>query len=417
MKILYIHQYFVTPGQQGGTRSYEISRYLIGRGHSITMITSGLQNTEFPVRDGEDVTAYDVDGIRLLAIRSGYNDARAGTGMPGWKRMLGFHQFAWKAARIGRREPRPDLVFATHTPLMVGLSGVMLRRHFKVPFVFEVRDLWPEALVNIGVLTSKPVIAYLRRLAGYLYRTSDHLSAASPGMKAGILAYGIPAEKVTVVTNASDLDMFDPQKDGTQERERLGLGTRFAAIYFGAHGKANGLEYVLDAAAELKRRGRDDIALVLHGDGGTKSALKRRVVDEVLDNVVFSDPVPSKEQMSRIVAACNACMTIYRASKEVTWSPNKLFDALAAGKPVIVNVPGWLGETVEKHDCGFMTHPTDALTLADAIVRLADDCDLCERLSTNSRRLAEQEFAREKQAAKLEAAFCSLVAPDLLDDD
>lgn len=409
MNILYIHQYFVTPRQQGGTRSYELSRYLIGKGHRVTMITSGLQNPEFPVRDGEAVTEYETDGIRVLAIRGGYNDGRAGTGMPGWKRMLGFHKFAWKAAQIGKRQERPDVIFATHTPLMVGVSGVLLRRHFEVPFVFEVRDLWPEALVNIGVLRAPLVIAYLRRMAAFLYRGADHLSAASPGMKEGILKYGIADEKVTVVTNASDLAIFGPQVDGSAERGRLGLGDRFAAIYFGAHGRANGLDYVLDAAAELKQRKREDIALVLHGDGGLKAELKARAEQEGLDNVVFSDPVPEKERMSRIVAGCDACMTIYRASKEVTWSPNKLFDALAAGKPVLVNVPGWLGDTVERNGCGTQTHPTNATTLADAIEKLADDREFRARCATNARRLAEEEFAREKQAAKLEACFMRLV--------
>ena len=409
MKILYIHQYFVSPRQQGGTRSYELSQFLMKQGHEVTMITSGLSNPEYPVVDGAMVTEYDVDGIRLLSIRAGYNDARAGTGMPGWKRMLGFHKFAWSAANVGKALDSPDIIFATHTPLMVGLSGVLLRRHFGVPFVFEIRDLWPEALVNIGVLRSRMIIAYLKKMSGFLYRTADHLSAASPGMKEGILQYGIPDEKVTVVTNASDLEMFGAHVDGTGERERLAIGSRFAVIYFGAHGKANGLDYVLDAAAELKRRGRTNIALVLHGDGGTKLELKERARREGLDNVVFSDPVPSKKQMSKIVAACDACMTIYRASKEVTWSPNKLFDALAAEKPVLVNVPGWLGQTVEENECGYMTHPTDADTLADAVERLEADRDLCARFSTNSRRLAEDVFAREKQAAKLEAVFTRLV--------
>lgn len=372
------------------------------------MITSGLSNPEYPVVDGEVVTEYDVDGIRLLSIRAGYNDARAGTGMPGWKRMLGFHQFAWSAAKVGKALDSPDIIFATHTPLMVGLSGVLLRRHFGVPFVFEIRDLWPEALVNIGVLRSRMIIAYLNKMSGFLYRTADHLSAASPGMKEGILQYGIPDEKVTVVTNASDLEMFGAHVDGAGERERLGIGSRFAVIYFGAHGKANGLDYVLDAAAELKRRGRTNIALVLHGDGGTKLELQERAQREGLDNVVFSDPVPSKKQMSEIVAACDACMTIYRASKEVTWSPNKLFDALAAEKPVLVNVPGWLGQTVEDNECGYMTHPTDANTLVDAVERLEADRDLCARVSKNSRRLAEDVFARDKQAAKLEAVFTRL---------
>lgn len=411
MNILYIHQYFVTPRQQGGTRSYEIARFLLSKGHNVTMITSGLRNAEFPVRHGEKITEYDADGIKVLSIRAGYNDARAGTSMAGWKRMLSFHHFAWLAAQAGKRlKEVPDIIFATHTPLMIGFAGILLRHHYNRPFVFEIRDLWPEALINIGVLRSRFVAAYLRNMSKYLYKTADHLSAASPGMKEGILRYGIPDNKVTVVTNASDLTLFHPDIDGSAERRRLALENRFAAIYFGAHGEANGLDYLLEAATELKRRGRNDIVLVLHGDGGTKMHLKNRADREQLDNVVFSDPVPLKEEMSRIVAACDACMTIYRASKEVTWSPNKLFDAFAAGKPVLINVPGWLGETVEKNECGLMTHPTDATSFVDAILKLADDRQLCAQFSKNSRKIAEEVFARDKQAAKLEEVFLHLTS-------
>lgn len=373
------------------------------------MITSGLQNPEFLVKHGQLATEYNVDGIRILAIRAGYNDGRAGTSMPGWKRMLSFHNFSRIAARVGKWVQKPDLVFATHTPLTVGLTGIELKKHFMIPFVFEVRDLWPEALVNIGVLKNPFFVTYLRWMSRKIYRAADHISAASPGMKYGILKYGIPEEKVTVVTNASDLDLFYPQKDGSAERERLGLGNRFAAIYFGAMGQANGLDYALDAASELKRRHRSDIVIVLHGSGGRRDGLKTRALAEGLDNIVFSNPVKTKEQMSRILAGCDVCMTIYKASKEVTWSPNKLFDALAAGKPVVVNVPGWLGDTVENNNCGIQTDPEDAEKLADALEKLADDYSFRRKCAENSRRLAEEEFARDKQTAKLEAVFRKLV--------
>jgi len=405
MHILYIHQYFITPHQQGGTRSYELSRYLIKQGHQVTMITSGLRNSAYPVRDHELVTRYDVDGIRVLAVRGGYNDGRAGTAMPGWERMLSFHGFARAATKVGKRVEKPDVVFATHTPLTVGYSGLALKKHFRIPFVFEVRDLWPEALVNIGALRNPLVIGYLRWMARRFYAGADHITAASPGMKAGIMKYGVSSDRITTVTNAADLDLFHPQNNGQVERDRLGLGERFAAIYFGAMGTANGLDYVLDAAAELKRRRRGDIVLILHGDGGRKEALQRRAAGMGLDNVIFSDPVAEKEQMSAIVAGCDACMTIYSATRERTWSPNKFFDALAAGKPVLVNVPGWLSEVVTEHVCGLLSDPRDPRTLCDALEKLADDHELREALGRNARRLAETEFAREKQAAKLEKAF------------
>jgi glycosyltransferase involved in cell wall biosynthesis len=408
MHIIYIHQYFITPKRPGGTRSYEFSRYLLRKGHEVTMITSGLMNPEFPVNNGSDKAFYNVDGINLYSIRAGYNDACAGTKFSGWKRMIAFHQFSRLAARVGKTITEPSVVFATHTPLTVGLTGIHLKKHFNIPFLFEVRDLWPEALQNIGVLKNPIVVAYLKKMAKKIYKAADHISAASPGMKDGVLAYGIPNNKVTVVTNASDINLFDPDLDGADERKRLGIKKEVAAIYFGAMGEANGLDYVLDAALQLKKRGRSDIKLILHGSGLYKSRLKKRVIDEDLTNVIFSDPVAEKKQMAKIVAGCEICLTIYRAGKETSWSPNKLFDGLAAGKPILVNVPGWLGCIVEQNECGIQTEPNDAGSLSQALETLADNRLLRKKYGKNARRLAENEFSRDRQAGKLESIFLRL---------
>jgi glycosyltransferase involved in cell wall biosynthesis len=325
--------------------------------------------------------------------------------MNGWQRMLKFYQFARLAGRVGKKLSKPDVIFATHTPLTIGLAGIALSRHFNVPFVFEVRDLWPEALVNVGALRNPLAIRWLRRMARKIYAEAKHIVALSPGMKEGIVRTGVPAERVTVIPNASDLDLFQPGLDGSAWRNRLGLGDRFAAVYFGAMGLANGLEYVIEAARILAERGRDHIVLVLHGSGGKRPDLETLARGYELTNVVFSDPVPDKAEVARIVAACDACMTIYRAAKEHTWSPNKMFDALAAGKPVLINVPGWLGETIENNKCGRCVAPDRPETLAEAIEELAADAELCRQMGENARALAEREFAREKLASRLEAVL------------
>ena len=405
MKILYIHQYFNIPAQPGGTRSYEFAKYLISKGHQVTMITSGVMNSEFPVPADKDFVEREFEGIGVVSINAGYHDARTGTGMPGWKRMLSFLGFAKLATRVGKKLGHPDVVFATHTPLTVGLTGMKLGRFFSVPFVFEVRDLWPDALVNIGAISNPLVIWYLRRMERKIYAAADHISAASPGMKAGVCRQGIDENRVTVIPNSSDLQLFHPDLDGLDHRERLGIGDRFAAIYFGAMGLANGLDYTLDAARILKERGSDKIVIVLHGSGGKKQELQQRAEAEGLDNVIFSDPVPRKADLAHIVAACDTCMTIYKATKEVTWSPNKMFDALAAGKPVIVNVGQWLGDTVENNNCGRHVHSDRPEELADALEHFASHPETCKQMSKNSRALAEKEFAREILAKRLEDIF------------
>lgn len=373
------------------------------------MITSGLNNDEFPVPKDKDYVELEAEGIRVVPIAAAYNNPQIGTATSGWRRMLKFYQFSGLAARVGSKLDRPDVVFATHTPLTIGLAGITLARRFNVPFVFEVRDLWPEALVNVGGLKNPLAIWWLRRMAKKIYAAANHIVALSPGMKEGIIRTGISPERVTMIPNASDLDLFQPNLDGSAQRKRLGLKDRFAAIYFGAMGLANGLDYVIEAARILAERGNDNIAIVLHGDGGKRAELEKMARDYELTNVIFSDLVPDKTEVARLVAGCQTCMTIYRAAKEHTWSPNKMFDALAAGKPVLINVRGWLGEMVEQNNCGRCLDPHCPRALADVLEELADNPQLCRQMGANARSLAEREFDRDKLADRLESVLSKAV--------
>ncbi len=401
MHILYIHQYFASRKGRTGTRSYEFSRHLVGKGHRVTMITSGLANGEFPVPAGRRHGDYEVDGIGVVSVAGGYNDPHLGTALSGRRRMLKFYEFARMASKVARELERPDVVFATHTPLPVGLAGISASRYFDVPFVFEVRDLWPEALVDVGALGNPLVVWWLRRLARRIYRQADHIVALSPGMKEGIVRAGVPSEKVTLIPNACDLDLFGPDVDGGPVRRRLGLADRFAALYFGAMGLANGLEYVIEAARVLAEQKQDHIVLVLQGGGGRRAELEALARQYRLRNVVFGDLVP-KDEMPGIVAACDVCLTIFRGGKNPTWSPNKLFDSLAAGKPILINTGGWLRETVEQSGCGRFVAPERPEALAEALVELSQDPDRCGEMGRNARSLAERQFDRTLLATRLE---------------
>ena len=409
MHILYLHQYFATRKGMTGTRSYEFARYLVGKGHRVTMLASGLENREFPVHEGEQYSEFETEGIRVVAIAAAYNDPQVGTGISGLQRMFKFFQFAWLACRVGKKLPSPNVVFATHTPLTIGLAGLNLAQYFKVPFIFEVRDLWPEALVNVGALKNPLAIWWLERMAKKIYTGAKHIIALSPGMKDGIVRTGVPADKVTVIPNASDLDLFSPDIDGSAQREQLGLKDRFTAIYFGAMGLANGLEYVIEAARILSKHRSNHIVLVLLGRGGKRAELEKLASKYELKNVIFSDSAPDKEQLARIVAGCDVCLTIYRATKEHTWSPNKMFDALAAGKPVLINVPGWLGETIEKNNCGRCLDARRPEKLADALEELAADPELCQQMGKNARELAQREFDRTKLANLFEKVLIETI--------
>jgi len=372
------------------------------------MITSGLANDEFGVPKGQKYVELEVEGIRVVPIAAAYNDPQVGTNMSNWRRMLKFYQFARLAAYVGKKLGKPDVVFATHTPLTIGLAGIALARHFEVPFVFEVRDLWPEALVNLGGLKNPLVIWHLRRMAKKIYNQAKHIVALSPGIKEGIIRAGVEASQVTVIPNGCDLDLFRPDLDGSAWRNRLQLGDRFTVIYFGAMGLANGLEYVIEAARILAQRRKDHVVLVLVGDGGKRPELEKMAREYKLTNVIFNAPVP-KVELAQLVAGCDVCLTIFRAAKESSWSPNKMFDALAAGKPVLINVPGWLGETIENNKCGRCLDPYHPDALVDALEELAANPQLCRQMGKNARALAERDFDRTKLACRLEKVLLQAV--------
>ncbi len=367
------------------------------------MICSGVENEpRLTLKPDELYREVEIDGIHCVPIQAANANPLSITAQSGFRRMLGFLKFVRVAKKVGRRLSKPDVVFATHTPLTIGLAGMDLAKHFGVPHVFEVRDLWPQALINLGALKNPLVIAWMRWMEKKIYRASNEIVALSPGMREGVISTGVVSpERVAMIPNASDIGLFHPELDREFGRKRLNLGDRVAAIYFGGMGMANNLEYAIEAAKILADRGRKDIVVILHGGGGRKVAHQQQVKELGLDNVIFSDPVPDKEVVAKLVAGCDICMTIYRASKEVTWSPNKMFDALAAGRPILINVSGWLGDTIESNGCGYSVDSENPAALADKLEKLADDPGLRAQMGKRSREVAERDFSREKLADQL----------------
>ncbi|HKF81036.1 MAG TPA: glycosyltransferase family 4 protein [Thermoleophilaceae bacterium] len=383
MRILYLHQYFMTRAGIGGTRSYEFARRFAARGHEVSMVTVAAPG---------EASRRRVDGIDVLGVRAGFADYVTGTKLAYPRRALEFARFAVAATTCVLRMPRPDVIYATSPPLTMALPALAAARRHRVPLVFEVRDLWPEAPIQMGVLTNPLLKRLARGLERHVYRSAAHVIALSPGMREGVIAAGTPAGKVTLVPNASDLELFSPDRDGSEFRERLRLGDRFVCSYFGTMGEANDLTQVIEAAALMD----DDVRFVLHGDGKRRPALERLVRERGVGNVVFSDPLPDKDSVARLAAASDACMTIYKDVPILcTCSPNKLFDTFAAGRAAIVNTPGWLQQLVEQGEAGVYVRPADPAHLADRVAFMRDHPELVERYGRNARKLAETEFSRD----------------------
>lgn len=394
VRILYLHQFFTTRDGAGGTRSYEHARHLVRCGHEVTMVTAA----------GATPMPRTVDGIDVREVRGASADYAAATARGYFSRSVGFAAFAASATAAALRAPKPDVVLATSPPLTIALPAIAVSRARRAPLVFEVRDLWPEAPIQMGALGNPAARAAARALERATYRAGAHVIALSPGMRDGVVAAGVAPERVTVIPNASDLDLFSPELDPGDLRATLGVAEgAFLCSYFGTMGEANDLTQVVEAAALLRDRGRGagEIAFVLQGEGKRRAALEADVERRGLDTVVVRGAA-GKAEAARLAAASDACLTIFKNVPILaTNSPNKLFDTFAAGRPAIVNTDGWQRDLVERHGAGLAARPGDPADLATQVERLADDRELAARLGAGARRLAEERFDRRILAERL----------------
>ncbi len=395
MRILYIHQFFATrESELGLIRSYEFSRRWVEQGHDVTVVTS---SSRLPAAFQERLFSRgDVDGIDVRSVRVAYSNH-----MSYARRIWSFALFTAGATWLALRAPRPDVVLATSTPLTVGVPAWVASRLRGVPLVFEVRDLWPEAAIQMGALRRRGLLARgAKWLERRLYHASARVVGLSPGMVAGIVAEGTDPARVTMIPNASDLDLFHPGEKDAELVERYGLRGKFVVGYAGAIGPSNALEdQVPEAARILKERGRDDIVFLIGGAGKSVPTLTERTSG--LDNVVLAGSVPKRE-VPRLTRTADLLMTLFADVPILaTNSPNKFFDALASGRPVLVNSAGWTRTLVEDDQCGVYVPAGDGRAMADAVEALADDPARAARMGTNARALAEREFGRDDLAARM----------------
>jgi glycosyltransferase involved in cell wall biosynthesis len=393
MKVIYFHQHFSTPNGSVGIRSYEMARRLLGHGHQVTMVCGSYVGGETgltqPFVGGRRRGA--VDGIYIIEFDLAYSNSDGFV-----KRVMTFLKFALRSIGLAFTE-KYDVMFATTTPLTAGIPGIFARWLRGKPFVFEVRDLWPELPRAMGVIRNPLVLWAMGMLEWASYRSAHRLVGLSPGIVEGIAQRGVPRKRIASVPNGCDLGIFAGEVQPWRPPQVR--ATDLMAVFAGTHGIANGLDAVMDTAAELKRRGRGDIKLVLIGQGKLKAGLKARAARDGLDNVVFHDPV-NKAKLGGLMAATDLGMQILTNVPAFYYgtSPNKFFDYIAAGLPVLNNYPGWLAEMITEHRCGFAVPPDNPVAFADALEQAAVDRDALKAMGQRGRALAETQFDRIKLA-------------------
>jgi glycosyltransferase involved in cell wall biosynthesis len=408
LDVLYFHQYFATRRRTTATRSYELAKRLVDRGHRVTIVSRDTRKLEAGRDDppaGRLVAREQVDGIDVLFLNIPYANRYSAP-----VRLASFTAFTVAAGVAGALERKPDVVLASSTPLTIGIAGLATARLKGVPFVFEIRDLWPAVPVELGALKSAPAVRTAEWLERRLYDGAARIVVLSEGARQDLERRGVPSEKLALIPNAADLDVFRPGEVDEGFRAKHGLADRFVALYTGAMGRANGLDQLVDAAQALRRRGDDRVVIVAIGDGGERPRLEERVAELGLDNLRFLPPV-AKEELAGIVGAADVTLTIFAPYPVLeTNSPNKFFDSLAAGKAVVVNLDGWLRQLVEENDAGAWVPAGDAEALAWALSALAGDPARVERMGRNARALAEREFSRDLMAERLEQTLEDVVA-------
>lgn len=389
MKILYFHQHFSTPKGSAGIRSYAMAQSLICNGHNVTIVCGsfGAGQTGLTQPFNKGMRRGMVDGIDIIEFELPYSNA-----LSFLKRILIFLSFAFKSVKVALTE-QYDIVFATTTPLTASIPGIFAKWFRRKPFVFEVRDLWPELPKAMGVIKNPIVLWMMSMLEWTSYHSADRLVGLSPGIVDGIIKRGIAPEKVASIPNGCDLDIFASEHqpwrpDGVQPTDLM-------AIFTGTHGLANGLNAVLDAAVELKKRQRTDIKLVLVGDGMQKKALLERAAELQLDNVIFHNPV-NKAKLAGLMASADIGLQILANVPAFYYgtSPNKFFDYISAGLPVLNNYPGWLAELITKEQCGFAVPPENPQAFAAALEQAANQREKLIEMGRNGQQVAKEQFNR-----------------------
>jgi glycosyltransferase involved in cell wall biosynthesis len=409
MHILLIHQAFAALDEPGGTRHHEFASFLADRGHKVTVITSSISYlTGGPTQAGSLSEQQKGQGGVVILRAASYRALHKSF----LHRVLSFITFMTSSFFTGLSVKHVDLIWGTSPPIFQGVTAWLLARLKRVPFAFEVRDLWPAFAIAVGVLRNRTLVRLSLWLERFLYRRADRVLVNSPGYIEHVIAHGALREHVELVPNGSDPAMFDPLDNGASFRFDNRMEGKFIVLYAGAHGISNDLGMALDAARLLQdNRAAAEVTLVFLGDGKEKLNLQKQAAEMGLTNVAFLPPVP-KMKMAATLAGADACLAILKPIEAYqTTYPNKVFDYMAAGRPILLAIDGVIREVIEAAGCGVFVQPGDPSALAEAICSLAGDKARAHCMGLAGRRYLEEYFSRDKISEKLLDIFTSLTRP------
>lgn len=398
MHVLYLHQYFVPPDGVGGTRSYEMSKRIINKGYSVTVVTS---NSHFPPKYifNNFITKINIDDINLIVLKVPYRNDMSYT-----VRIISFIKFALGALLAVVKVKNVDVVFASSTPLTIVIPGVFAKFINRCPMVFEVRDLWPELPIAMGAIKGHISILLARILEKFAYKQSSRVVALSPGMADGVSRSGYPTAKIEIVPNSCDTEMFKVTEDvgASFLKKNAHLAKGPLIVYTGSIGYINGIGYLVDIAHEMIII-RPDVQFLIIGWGVEKSLIERRSIAlEVLNkNLWIVDYLP-KANMPQVLSAATIATSFVIDLPEL-WnnSANKFFDSLAAGRPIMINHEGWQADFLRETGAGIVLPPSDPKTSAKMICDFLGDEARVHHARRAAVKASETIFNRDFLASRL----------------
>lgn len=386
----------------GGTRSYEMARRLVEKGHEVHVITSWRGK-----RESNGWFSTLEAGIHVHWLPVQYSNS-----MSYARRIIAFVRFAiLSAAKCASL--KCDLIFATSTPLTIAIPAVYASRKQGVPMVFEVRDLWPELPIAIGALKSRVLQKWAYALERWAYRNSEAIVALSPGMRDGIIRAGYPLERIVTIPNSSDNDYFISDEEEVKKFRyaRPWLGDRPLIVYAGTFGRINGVSYLVDLAVEIRELD-PTVCILLVGEGQERSLIEdnaRRA--GVLGKNLFIEEAISKKDVPVLLSAADiSCSLFLDIPAMRANSANKFFDSLASSKPVLLNYGGWQADLVKRFGCGLVTWGLNVKAASLVVVKAINDKEWLRKAGQASKYLAEDYFARDQLAKQLEQVL--LLAKD-----
>jgi glycosyltransferase involved in cell wall biosynthesis len=388
MKIIYIHQYFLTPSEGGATRSYHLAKGLVEAGIDVEMITSHSENF------------YDfklIDGIKVHYLPVSYRQEFGFL-----KRIWAFTAFVEQAKKLLIKLPRPDFLYITSTPLTTGWIGLWAKKKLAIPYIFEVRDLWPEAPIQVGVIRNPILKKILFHLEAKIYRHALKIVALSPGI-ANAIREKAPG-KIHLIPNFADTSFFYPKGKDPVLLKKFGLQPSFTIAYAGAIGQVNAVEEML-ILAKMAQDNKKNYQFVVMGKGAKTGDLLQRAKELKLDNFYYF-PFGSKEKVQQLLTLSDMAMVTFAHLPVLkTNSPNKFFDALAAGKGIIVNHKGWVYQLLKTYSLGIYFNPEAPEVAFEKLVEMASNPKLLSECQRNSRDLAENFFSKEIAVQRLLAVI------------